>query len=476
MSGENYEIYIGGTSKESTWASSGAHTVATSGSDVTEEYSLKLEFIEPTGKFTALRIHVQATVTGDFSECVIQPNFSEINLINAIYSGTGKLINVTITEISGAGADYTETRVNETADAASNLLAGYQNANYILPPEIELIAQYIADYDAGLDETISGWVYVHDVYLKGTVSLDFTNEAEAAEKFIADLEFLYCGADGLDADFTDGSGAPAIEVHEVHRDIMNRFAGIDFDNDYMANWAALATARSNWKVRLWLLEPILIKELLEQLQFEGCFIFTLTADSDGSGTSGGRYIWVKDSYVNSDFPGTDGDPVVQVFDETDYVNLSIGHTDLFEIITKTTYRFNKHPALNKYVGETSYDNTTDRDKWNLGTDHFELTDLDFLVGSTNANNEIYHSGLGDNTPNESIVLYRDNLQSEPKTLVDIEITNKKKMNVEYGDIVQFNDSNVNPYGESWADLFFMVISERRSKMGLSITAKKVYKA
>ena len=476
VSGEGYELYIEGTSKESSYAfypNGGTHTVATAGADVTEEYSLMLKFEEPTGKFTALRIHAQATVTGDYSECVIQPNSSEIDLVNNIYSMGTNLIQVTISEISGAGADYTETRVNVTEDAANNLITDYIAANYVLPPYIELIAKYFADYNAGTgNETISGWVRVHDVYLRGTVSLDFTTEAEAAEKFITDLEYLYCGSDGLDADYTDGPGTPAIEVHQVHRDIMNRFAGVDFDNDYMANWIDaspgaydLDVARDNWKVRLWLLEPEPLKDVLDKLQFEGCFIFTLTADSDGSGTPGGRYIWVQDTY--------DADDVIQTLGEADYTDLSIGHTDVFEIITKSTYNFNRHPALNKFIGETSYDNNADQALYNLSDSHFESIDLDYLVNSRSTNNNIYTGS--DTVPNSSIALYRDNIQSEPKIMVDCEIVNKSKSNVEYGDIIKFSDTNVLPYGKAWANLWFMVIREARSKHGVSITAREVYR-
>lgn len=473
VSGEDYRIYIEGASKESSYShypSSGTHSVATSGSDVTEEYSLNLEFIEPTGKFTALRIHVQASVTGDYSECSLQPNLSEIDLVNNIYSKGTNLIQVTAEEISIIGDDHTETRANETTDTANNIFSEYVAANYVLPSYIELIAKFFADYDAGTgNETIAGWVRVHDVYLRGTISLDFTNEAEAAEKFIEDLEYMYCGADGLDADFTDGSGNPALSINEVHRDIMNRFGGVDYDNDYMTNWADLVTARSGWDVRLWILEPVFLKEVLEKLQFEGCFIFVLTADSDGSGNAGGRYIFVQNTYSSGD--------VVYTFTKDDYTNLNIGHTDVFEIITKTVYRYNRHPATDRYLGEVEYGDTeaSRSDLWNLGTSHSETIDLDYLIGSANSISDVYDGGVDDDTLNESIVLYRDNLQSEPKIMIDVDIVNKSMTDIEFGDIIQFNDTNVNPYGETWSNLYFMIVSERRTKDSLSITCREVYR-
>ena len=124
---------------------------------------------------------------------------------------------------------------------------------------------------------------------------------------------------------------------------MNRYAGVDCGDDYMVNWDAAApgsydldTARSGWLVRMWLLEPTPLKEVLEQLQKEGCFIFFFTADADGSGNAGGKFIFVQNTYGSGDVTAT--------LDENDYSNLQLDMNDMSEIITHTTYNFDKHPA------------------------------------------------------------------------------------------------------------------------------------
>ena len=321
------------------------------------------------------------------------------------------------------------------------------------------------------DGTIQGNYYFYDIALD--VHMSFTYPRSGV---YVDFDTVYFGDNGPYRNYTDGGGGGTVasEVQEIHRALMNVYGGVDYDNDYMVNWIAaspgaydLDAARDGWKARLWLLDPVPLKEVLEKLQFEGCFIFMLKADADGSGTAGGRYVWIQDSYSSGD--------VVQTLTEADYDNFSIGHTDVFEIITKSVYNFDRNPIDNDYRSQSEYDNTAETTNWNLGSSHLEQIDLDFLVGSANGTDEIYDSGAGDNTANESIALYRDALQSEPKIMADCEITNKKKSDLEVGDIIQFNDSNVNPYGETWSNIYFMIVSERRSKQILSITAKEVYR-
>jgi len=314
----------------------------------------------------------------------------------------------------------------------------------------------------GSSGSVVSYGRVMDVYIAGSVK--WTKDDPDHQELFTRVEVAYSTSTLLKS-YSGAEATVANEVHMMHRDLMARYAGVDYADAQMKNWSDLDTARSTWDVKAWVTEPTSLKEVIEKVQFEGCFIFMLVADSDGSGTVGGRYIWVKDTY--------DAGDVVQTFNEDDYTNFSIGHTDIYEVITRTKYNYLREPRNNAYQKQEDYNNTTDRDLWNLGTDHYEEIDLDYLVQCSNGTDDIYD---GDTTPNESICLYRDNIQSEPKMLVGCEITNKKKCNIEYGDIVKFNDSNVLPYGEDWANLYFMVISERRNKTGVSITAKEVYRA
>ena len=374
-----------------------------------------------------------------------------------------------LTRSSGDGVGITATGGAGSSTTEYGVSTGYNdyditgNANPVISGVSGVLYHPNVSASAG---TVTWESRIYDVYLKITSEFDKANDPSGAKSGIEAVDQVYVDTDGTPPGYTDAE-ATAYEAHQIHRDIMYRWAGVNFADAYMLGFAALDTARANWKCRMWELEPKPIKDILEQLQFEGCFIFTLTADSDGSGTSGGRYIWVKDSYDSND--------VVQTLGQADYTDLSVGHTDVFEIITKSVYDFDRSPVDNSYRQEDEYDNTADRDLYNLGTSHEERISLDYLVGSTNGTDAIYDSASGDNTPNESIALYRDNIQSEPKIMVDCEIINKAKTNVEYGDIIKFSDTNVLPYGKAWANLWFMVVREARTKQGVSITAREVYR-
>jgi len=425
----------------------------------TSQGDFRVNFPVPSiGYASAIAIECNARVNVDSFTGVT----GAISIVDQTYSRSESIVE----RSAGDGTGQTE---NTTY--SEDVQSEYGTASNQLPAAVH----FNAGAAAGGADAIAGDAGIRDIKLDVVYEMDVTNinyDQVVAE--ISKIDKLYLGENGLDQGYTDGSGA-ATEVHEAHRDLMNRFAGVDYDNDYMENWIAaspgdydLDAARDGWEIRLWELEPKSLKETLEQLQFEGCFIFVLVADSDGSQNPGGRYIWVQDSYSSGD--------VVRTLTENDYTGLSIGHTDVYEIITKSVYDFDRSPVDNSYRQTDEYNNTTDRDLWNLGTSHQEKIDLDYLVGSKNGTDAIYDGGSSDDTPNESIVLYRDNIQSEPKIMVDCDITRKSKTDIEFGDIVQFNDSNVNPYGETWSNLYFMVVSERRSKFGLSITCREVYRS
>jgi hypothetical protein len=297
---------------------------------------------------------------------------------------------------------------------------------------------------------------------------------------VSQLIHLYSGSDGFAQGYTDGEGGGATlasEVHQAHRDLMDRFGGIDYDNDYMQNWNAgapgdydLDTARTGWNVRWWQLEPGELRDILDMLQFEGCFIFVFVGDSDGSGNSGGRYIWVQNSYSSGD--------VIATFTDDDIVDLSLGTIDPSEIVTKRTFLYNRHPAEENFQQTAIYDNTTDRDRYGKGTQHNETVELEALVNCGDNTNSIYDTGSsdGDNAPNETIARYYDRITSQPRILVKFIVVNKRKSKVEIGDIIQLSISNIAPYNDTWATLYFMVIDEGRNLNGLNITAREVYNA
>lgn len=383
--------------------------------------------------------------------------------------------------ISGSVYDFEDNDDNGGAYLTIDHSAALATANYVLPEYIELKAHLeleavsnSADGSCAL-LGIGAGTRIYDVYMEIVSDLNQAGDPENADKTVTDLVKLYTACDGFDADYTDGSAATAHEIHEVHRDLMSRFAGVDYDNDYMLGWSSLDTDRGDpgdgdgWVVRLWLLEPTLLKEVLEQLQFEGGFIFMFVADSDGSGNAGGRWIHVENDYSS-------GDVVFELLDE-DVSDMNVYLTDFSDVVTKWIYNYNRHPAENKYIQTETYTNSTARTNWNIASDEniVEIS-LDYLISCGDNDNDIYDTGStdGDDQANDSIVMYYNNILADPKVMVNCEIVNPLYWSLTAGDIIQFDDTYFNPFGESWGDLYFMVTETRRHLNGLNITAREVY--
>ena len=100
-----------------------------------------------------------------------------------------------------------------------------------------------------------------------------TDELQLANSSaVTSVKKLYTGADGFDESWNAGTVASLI--HDMHRDILYRFAGVTATPD---GYSALDTDRQQtgffWFCRYYTHKPIEIKKLLEQCQYEGGFIF-----------------------------------------------------------------------------------------------------------------------------------------------------------------------------------------------------------
>ena len=415
---------------------------------------------------------VEATETSDYVLILPQfegdvPDFT-VYIYNVLTIGTDADGDGTLdlkVSIDG-GSTFTSSLNNQTGVGVTSIAwddTGDISTGVTMQMPETLIIRAECNNPGGSDVIWEGRVF--DVYIY--VQFTRNEPSEEADRQFKNIDTIYFGADGITLQR---------EVQQVHRDMMDRYAGVDYANDYMENWIDagpgpydLDAARQGWDVRLWVNQTTMLKDILDKLQFEGCFIFMLVADSDGSGNAGGRYIWVQDSYSSGD--------VIETFTEDDYENLNIGHTDLYEVIPRSKYNYNRSALDERYQSSTDYTDSTEVTNWNLGANHYEEINLDYLVDCGDNTGSIYDTGSadGDNAGSESIVIYRSNLQKEPKIMIDFDVVNLSKSYVDIGDIIQVTDSNVNPYGETWSNLYFMVVSERRTRQGLSLTCREVYR-
>ena len=410
------------------------------------------------GKVTSLKLYVNYWAELDSVNGV----GSKLEFFDYSY-GTGvteKHLIFSLTTATDTGDDSAST----WAEFDWNTADRYQS-NDSLPEKVQLSAMFTSV--AGGD--VGGQLRVYDVYIKATVANGVTStDIVQTLSFARGLGNMYCGGDGLGKDYTDGGGATATLAHEIHRDMMDRFAGFDFDNDYMKNWAAMNSARAGWNARLWLLEPVLLKDILEQLQFEGGFIFSPYADGDGSGTAGGIYIYIKDTYSSGD--------VVYTLNENHYLDLQVQTTNIKDAMSKINYNSHRHPAKNIFRQSNVFTNAN-RSDWNYETEeNISEIDLNYLVNCGDNTNDIYDTGStdGDNLPSESICVLIDRINGEPKLMISSSIIDKSKTDLDVGDIIQINDSELNPFGKTWSNIYLMITETRRSVDQLDIVAREVY--
>jgi len=299
-----------------------------------------------------------------------------------------------------------------------------------------------------------------DIYLLGEIELNFATQPHASRSFIAQIPLstnICIGSDGLAKSYNGGSGTATLP-HEIHRDMLKRFTDFDYADAAMTGWTDLVTARTGWTCHWWLLVEMPLKMILEQIQYEGCFIFMPKPD-------GGRYVWVKNTYSSAD--------IVQTLTVNDYTDIMIRTSTLSELITSFTYNHQRHPATQRYIQNVTYTNSTARTKWKLGTNENKLQQpLDFITAD-----KVYNS-VSHTDPNDCIALYYNNISANPKIEIEVTITNMRKSNLETGDIVTFNDADLTPFGKTWGSgdnsLFFMVTEVRRTPGSLEITAREVY--
>ena len=249
--------------------------------------------------------------------------------------------------------------------------------------------------------------------------------------------------------------------------MLYRFTGWDDSDANIYNWSSGLDVHdkridtATWNIAWWALEPVELKKVLEQIQYEFGFIFKLRHDGSGS------YWLVKDSYSSGD--------VVQTLKKEDIQNLKISNTPFSELLTKMDIQYKRHPAeTSKYLLNVTSEDTTNnpRTDWNIQSkENIKEVKLDMNIDKPgNAN-----PGGGD--PNDGFADYYMNIFGTVRKIISCDIVNPAvSYNLETGDIIQFSntagDMPVEPFGDNWAD-YYMIIDLKRSPGKVSITVREV---
>jgi len=448
-------------------AGSMMHSVAGegSGTNVAETY---FNFPAINGKITELDLlikaaqHITINTTGGGT--------SNISIINRVYYGDNEreILGDSLDGLAGTSGNTNSPNIPFTTsgsftgytDYINFDFKGYYESNYYLP------AMRIKTTQSWSTGNYAGTAFYYDMLFHYVVELDFGSGYEDGEqsahsktsyKILEDLEFLYCGNDGLlnsCADTTTMGSSTITKGLHAHRDLLARFTGYDEPDSSIYNWSNnlnVNSLRSAWNLRWWLLEPEELEKILQQMQKEFAFIFKWRADGSGS------YWAIKDSYSSSD--------VAVTLNSSDIKSLDISHTPYSELMTKYEIEYEKHPAVDRYFNSiTSEDTTNDvRSKYNIGTkENINKISLEMNINKP-GNTDV---GAGGSDPNDGYADYYMNLFGDIKKIIKCEVINPSKAyTIETGDVIQFSNTAgempVQPFGGDWSNYYMVTSTTRR---------------
>jgi|7_EtaG_2_1085326.scaffolds.fasta_scaffold04588_2 hypothetical protein len=303
---------------------------------------------------------------------------------------------------------------------------------------------------------------MYDTFIQPKLKIP-TNSTDKAEynsvsESIANVETLYSGSDGLTRTYTGSSGV-ATEIHEAHRALLKDHAGLDDSDADIDGWSALDSSK-DWKIRYWLTEPTLLKDVLNKLQYEGGFIFR-----DRFGVP--QYIHIPDSISG-----------VITLTKYDIANIVIENTPLSEISTKQNIGYQKHPAENRYLTNVTSTNSTPRTTYNIqAKENIEEVSLDAYVSPTIPTSPA-NSGNKANR-NDDHYSYYNAINGDVFFSCSFDLVNPAFYDLEVGSFIVFDNDNMypeSPFGQSsgtWTNLNMMIVSTRRTPGKLSIKAREI---
>ena len=231
---------------------------------LTDTDTLNIEVPTVDGELVELYVYVKGSIThtdtsGNTSSAL---RVNSGTMISRTSSGTSSTSGHTINGVTG----YSRITITDL-DASSININLYTVASGTLSPNVLGRATATAS--------------VYDIFLRMKIQNDIVNEKTASYDIASKLKKVYSGADGLTESWS-GSSAAIQYGHEAHRDMLIEYAG--YTTTAPENWTALNNDRAipTWKIRWWELDPVDLKKVLEQLQYEFGFIFKFRPDGTGS--------------------------------------------------------------------------------------------------------------------------------------------------------------------------------------------------
>ena len=405
-------------------------------------FTIKLVIPQVSGKITAITLGLDGTITQAYSSG--SPGTDDglfVNLATSLSSNFGSTSGDV--EIIGASNNYNRTTsIDLTASYSAVNIAGVL-VDGALPDDLYLSFRWDT---ADGDVDCNSWnVSLENVYMTVTADNDTANEPIASSDFNAGIDKVYLGRDITTEGFTAYSSVATLtdlnNPVAIHRQLLHSILNVaDSDSDAKienSGYKAVAELRdstltsptsTHWKTRLALDEPEELEGIMSKLQYEGCFFFEFSPQSNQtaiSGVSPLRYFTIADSVTAA--------VDLSQIDISDY---ELGITAVSDLETNIVVNYKPHPAENQYVKQDTYTSAVS------GSVHGTIFDnashqkqemnLDFLYDAVDD-----VSG----SRNSSWINFRKSLFGEYKTTVNATLVNPEKYGMlQVGDAIDFGET------------------------------------
>ena len=395
---------------------------------------LKLNMPQVTGKITAITLNL----SGTYSQSISSLDGDEgafFNLADALSGGFGSTSGDVVL-VNSIKTNQTNTALPTSTDISSIL------ENNALPDDLYLSFRFNAEDEGSYS---SANVVLSNIYVTVTAENDLANEPIASQDFNAGIDKVYLGRDITTEGFTAYSSVATLtdlnNPVAIHRQLLHSILNVaDSDSDAKienSGYKAVAELRdstltsptsTHWKTRLALDEPEELEGIMSKLQYEGCFFFEFSPQSNQtaiSGVSPLRYFTIADSVTAA--------VDLSQIDISDY---ELGITAVSDLETNIVVNYKKHPAENQYVKQDTYTSAVS------GSVHGTIFDnashqkqemnLDFLYDAVDD-----VSG----SRNSSWINFRKSLFGEYKTTVNATLVNPEKYGMlQVGDAIDFGET------------------------------------
>ena len=397
-----------------------------------------------------------------YNRFFIQDASDTSSVIN--FGTNGDFNDVTSTYTTGDGADIS------AQTASHNLATNYSNTGGFQEGfRLRFLREANSAGTTTIPDTTTidvNYLRMYDIRFKATCSIDKLNTSDNSR--VTKIKKLYTNHDGLALGITGGNSINCEEVHQAHLDVLNRFCGLDVETNPATNidgWSALDTARNNFDIRWWVHDTVELKKVLEQMQYEGQFIFRFKQGDFNQP----QYLHISNS------PSS-----VLTLSKYDLEKINLQSSSPADIVTKQVINYDVHPAKETYQSTITALNSTSRKNYNIqDKENIETIDLSMLVGA-----------IGDTDPtndsrNDSFAGYRHKLFGDLYLKISCDIINPAKwvdssLNpIEVGSIIEFDENNMYPEtpigfnSDDWDGLKFIITSTSRSLGKLSIQARSL---